>query len=208
MDSVARFGKRRGGNKTHGDFAFAGIPTRTGHRIQRPILSGLCISASLLSLLFSSSWTMLATENASTLDLPPRPSAVVDVISDALSNASIQPDSSSNNKDSPVSPTLQNVQTSRPFITYTRSQLLHLHKSPLVKVPDGMPAFKDWFGCVTSSLSHPNTDILSEALKVTKATSRKTLSRLHSSVTLETGGAFSLLCYLKGLFIHQNLLDF
>lgn len=34
----------------------------------------------------------------------------------------------------------------RPMIVYTRAQLLYLHNSPLVKPPEGMPAFKDWFG--------------------------------------------------------------
>lgn len=38
--------------------------------------------------------------------------------------------------------------TPRPFIVYTRKELIHLSTSPLVKVPDGMPAFKVWFGCV------------------------------------------------------------
>lgn len=34
----------------------------------------------------------------------------------------------------------------RPFVRYTRAHLLHLSKSPLVTVPNGMPHFKDWFG--------------------------------------------------------------
>ena len=34
----------------------------------------------------------------------------------------------------------------RPLVVYTRAQLLYLHQSPLVKPPEGMPAFKDWFG--------------------------------------------------------------
>ncbi|GBE78384.1 hypothetical protein SCP_0112690 [Sparassis crispa] len=34
----------------------------------------------------------------------------------------------------------------RPLRVYTRSQVLYLHKSPLVKPPDGMPPLKDWFG--------------------------------------------------------------
>ena len=35
-----------------------------------------------------------------------------------------------------------------PMIVYTRSQLLSLHISPLVKPPSNMPELKDWFGCV------------------------------------------------------------
>jgi hypothetical protein len=34
----------------------------------------------------------------------------------------------------------------RPFVRYTRAELLYLSKSPLVTIPDGMPPFKDWFG--------------------------------------------------------------
>lgn len=38
--------------------------------------------------------------------------------------------------------------TPRPPIVYTRKELIHLSTSPLVKVPDQMPSFKVWFGCV------------------------------------------------------------
>lgn len=38
--------------------------------------------------------------------------------------------------------------TARPLIVYTRKELIHLSTSPLVKIPDRMPAFKVWFGCV------------------------------------------------------------
>ncbi|KAG8742985.1 hypothetical protein FRC10_000555 [Ceratobasidium sp. 414] len=34
----------------------------------------------------------------------------------------------------------------RAFVQYTRAELLRLSKSPLVKIPDGMPPFKEWFG--------------------------------------------------------------
>lgn len=47
----------------------------------------------------------------------------------------------------------QAVQTentdNRPRIIYTRSQLLDLSLSPLVKPPDSMPSFKTWFGFVS-----------------------------------------------------------
>ena len=33
-----------------------------------------------------------------------------------------------------------------PFFSYSRSQILVLHKSPLVRCPEGMPELKDWFG--------------------------------------------------------------
>lgn len=50
----------------------------------------------------------------------------------------------------------------RPFFSYTRPQIMHLYKSPLVQSPDGMPELKDWFGCgVTIPIS---SRILSHAL--------------------------------------------
>ncbi|KAF9229479.1 hypothetical protein BS17DRAFT_771518 [Gyrodon lividus] len=70
---------------------------------------------------------------------------VVEAISDGLANVSIQGDNvSSISQDSPTS--IQNNSGSRPFTMYSRSQLLFLHKSPLVQLPSGMPALKDWFG--------------------------------------------------------------
>ncbi|KAI1797792.1 hypothetical protein LXA43DRAFT_266656 [Ganoderma leucocontextum] len=38
------------------------------------------------------------------------------------------------------------AETARPLNVYTRHELLHLSKSPLVNPPDDMPPFKDWFG--------------------------------------------------------------
>lgn len=34
----------------------------------------------------------------------------------------------------------------RKLYVYTRSQLLHLSKSSLVKTPSELPSFRDWFG--------------------------------------------------------------
>ncbi|KAL4064972.1 hypothetical protein V8B97DRAFT_1193294 [Scleroderma yunnanense] len=79
--------------------------------------------------------------NSIILPSQPQPAAV-DAVSDSLTNLSLQ--SSDLPKEPPSRP--QNEPTPRPFITYSRSQLLFLHKSPLVKIPNGMPAFKDWFG--------------------------------------------------------------
>jgi hypothetical protein len=39
-------------------------------------------------------------------------------------------------------------QALRPFRRYSRRALVALAKSPLVAPPPGMPALKDWFGCV------------------------------------------------------------
>ncbi|CAE7212758.1 unnamed protein product [Rhizoctonia solani] len=53
----------------------------------------------------------------------------------------------------------------RPFIRYTRAQLLYLSKSPLVTVPNGMPHFKDWFGeWGESSAAMAKKEPMSEAL--------------------------------------------
>jgi len=38
--------------------------------------------------------------------------------------------------------------TLKPFRRYSRRALVALSKSPLVAPPPGMPALKDWFGCV------------------------------------------------------------
>ncbi|KIJ68269.1 hypothetical protein HYDPIDRAFT_185388 [Hydnomerulius pinastri MD-312] len=82
-----------------------------------------------------------------------QPTSAVDAISDALASVSIQEDSSKS-QDSPTSPThSQNNSESRPFIMYSRSQLLFLHKSPMVKLPTGMPALKDWFGTENDQLN-------------------------------------------------------
>ncbi|CAE6399775.1 unnamed protein product [Rhizoctonia solani] len=53
----------------------------------------------------------------------------------------------------------------RPFVRYTRAQLLYLSKSPLVTVPNGMPHFKDWFGeWGDTSLATTKKEPMSEAL--------------------------------------------
>lgn len=38
--------------------------------------------------------------------------------------------------------------SSQPLRVYTRSQVLYLRDSPLVRPPEGMPSLKDWFGYV------------------------------------------------------------
>ncbi|KAL1748888.1 hypothetical protein HDZ31DRAFT_71234 [Schizophyllum fasciatum] len=40
----------------------------------------------------------------------------------------------------------QQADANTPLRIYTRKQLLHLHASPLVQPPPGMPELKDWFG--------------------------------------------------------------
>lgn len=92
---------------------------------------------------------MSLAENGAAAVGPLQPSgAAVDAISDGLSNVSLQSVDHSDLKDLPSSvlPLPQGDSIPRPFIMYPRSQLLFLHKSPLVKIPDGMPVLKDWFG--------------------------------------------------------------
>ncbi|QRV76681.1 Zf-CCCH domain protein [Ceratobasidium sp. AG-Ba] len=52
----------------------------------------------------------------------------------------------------------------RPFIQYTRAELLHLSKSPLVKIPDGMPPLKEWFGEVGDSGAAARKEQASDSL--------------------------------------------
>lgn len=48
---------------------------------------------------------------------------------------------------SPASPPDEADHSNWPVvIVYTRPQLVHLSKSPLVAPPQGMPDLKDWFG--------------------------------------------------------------
>ena len=42
---------------------------------------------------------------------------------------------------------------SRPLYVYTRHDLLHLSKSPMIVVPADIPVLKDWFGCVVGTWS-------------------------------------------------------
>ncbi|KAI6044965.1 hypothetical protein EDC04DRAFT_181199 [Pisolithus marmoratus] len=91
----------------------------------------------------------LAEYGATAVDPSPQPSgAAMDAVSDGLSNVSLQSMDTFDLKDIPSSvlPPPQDDVMPQPFIMYSRSQLLFLHKSPLVKIPDGMPALKEWFG--------------------------------------------------------------
>ncbi|KAH7921806.1 hypothetical protein BV22DRAFT_1095867 [Leucogyrophana mollusca] len=74
----------------------------------------------------------------------------VDSITDALAKVAIQPDDPSSESARDID-RQKNDPKSRPLVIYTRPQLLYLHKSPLVKLPAGMPALKDWFGAESES---------------------------------------------------------
>lgn len=63
----------------------------------------------------------------------------VDDLSESVRKIALQTE---DDEDTSTKPT----DTPRPFYIYTRTQALHLSKSPLVQCPQGMPDFKDWFG--------------------------------------------------------------
>ncbi|THH20224.1 hypothetical protein EW146_g1089 [Bondarzewia mesenterica] len=65
----------------------------------------------------------------------------VDKVVDAIEKVSIQTEQHPHEP-----PQDSSSEPIRPFIRYDRALVLALHKSPLVKPPDGMPALKDWFG--------------------------------------------------------------
>ena len=54
----------------------------------------------------------------------------------------------------------QELIDTRPRVVYSRSQLIRLSKSPLVKAPNGMPDFKAWFGSVSFFLRSSSLDFL------------------------------------------------
>lgn len=67
----------------------------------------------------------------------------VEKIAESLGKVSLQNDDTKSSPDKKdESPRLLHV--------YARPQILQLSKSPLVKQPDGMPALKEWFGCVSN----------------------------------------------------------
>ncbi|KII93485.1 hypothetical protein PLICRDRAFT_35702 [Plicaturopsis crispa FD-325 SS-3] len=73
------------------------------------------------------------------------PSPAVDGPASAVEDIALQDDAPSSSRN-PSSDTPKTENSSRPLYIYTRAQALYLHKSPLVKPPEGMPALKDWFG--------------------------------------------------------------
>ena len=67
----------------------------------------------------------------------------VDNIVKAVANISVQ---DSKAPESSQTTTAESKEHVKPLIRWPRPSLLRLSKSPLVKPPDGMPPFKDWFG--------------------------------------------------------------
>ena len=79
----------------------------------------------------------LALSTANT-QAPHKANSVQDVV-EAVAQVSLQDEVAANINDKTTTPP-------RPLKVYTRYELLHISKSPLVGLPEGMPAFKDWFG--------------------------------------------------------------
>lgn len=120
---------------------------------------------------------MSTLENgANPVVLPQSQPAVMDVVSDRLSNLALQ----TTDPPKEPSPRPQNDPTSRPFIMYSRSQLLSLYKSPLVKIPNGMPATKDWFGYVAP---YPHSVTLTQAGHKDRKRPNQRQERLRSFYT-------------------------
>ncbi|KAG1716576.1 hypothetical protein ID866_628 [Astraeus odoratus] len=131
---------------------------------------------------------MSSAENEHTpIDLSLPSTAAVDAISDGLSVVTLETGDLVNPKGPPPSsPPVQSVPPFRPFIAYSRSQLLFLHKSPLVKVPNGMPALKDWFGYATSS---PHTQQHSPSSVAERADNDQNNSKKDSDTSASSGNA-------------------
>ncbi|KAI0762895.1 hypothetical protein C8Q74DRAFT_1206773 [Fomes fomentarius] len=70
---------------------------------------------------------------------PPKANPIDDVV-EAVAQVSLQDEVAAN-----ISEKNNNIPP-RPLKVYTRHELLHISKSPLVCLPEGMPAFKEWFG--------------------------------------------------------------
>lgn len=70
---------------------------------------------------------------------------IVDSVVKAVADISIQ-DSSKAPDSSQALNTPGSKDNAKPVIRWPRLYLLRLSKSPLVKPPDEMPTFKDWFG--------------------------------------------------------------
>jgi len=68
----------------------------------------------------------------------------IDELATSLANADVQ--------DASTPDSAAETEPPRPLHIYTRRQLVSLSRSPLVKVPDGMPELKDWFGYVFLSV--------------------------------------------------------
>ena len=90
----------------------------------------------------------MATQDAhaslatATLESPLALKEAMDSVVEAVAKASLQDEVATDidQKNTDLPP--------RPLRVYARHDMIHLSKSPLVCLPEGMPALKDWFGYV------------------------------------------------------------
>ena len=90
--------------------------------------------------------TMSTTDDSPSIDYQNSPHTTpttAESVADAVEKLSLAP---SDNQGCPPAAKAETDSPPRLLIRYTRKHLLLLSKSPLVKVPDGMPTFKSWFG--------------------------------------------------------------
>ena len=76
---------------------------------------------------------------------------MTDALVSALQSATLDTASQSTQDGAENTQTTPQSSQPRPMRVYTRAQLLHLHRSPLVQPPPNMPELKVWFGCVYTS---------------------------------------------------------
>ena len=99
-----------------------------------------CLTSTFIMATTSSADTTLEVSNESL-----QGEKSVDVLASELEKAEIR------TKEDTQAVETKNADT-RLRITYSRTQLLNLSQSPLVKPPDDMPNFKAWLGFVVRSL--------------------------------------------------------
>ncbi|KDQ63788.1 hypothetical protein JAAARDRAFT_29835 [Jaapia argillacea MUCL 33604] len=87
----------------------------------------------------------MATTGTEFKSLPSVEGNTIDSLVNSVTKVSVKDDNDDSDESSHSSEGDSSV-APKPPIVYTRSELLLLHKSPLVKEPDGMPALRDWFG--------------------------------------------------------------
>jgi hypothetical protein len=94
----------------------------------------------------------------------------------------------------------------RPLYIYTRTQALYISKSPLVRCPQGMPDFKDWFGWVSSQICRSfvlSITVSFKAIGTNNPRQRKIQMLPRHFQMAETGGMFA--CLTSASLVYQAL---
>lgn len=137
-------GKGRLGLRLHSRAAVSSAAFAGRDKTKRRICA-LCLDCRHYLLCTLSSMTSSPADTPKeddTLNPPTQDAALHDIV-EGVANVSVQDGDcgdTSTSKSERVSP--------KPVRVYTRSQVLYLRDSPLVKPPEGMPSLKDWFGYV------------------------------------------------------------